>query len=209
MSKWVSFYDCIYLLNLPERTDKLIASVEQFEKYDIPFKRVSAIKMENGAEGLRETLIQVLTEAIDQKYKNILIFEDDFDIVDESFNDIMDKATEQLPEDYRIMYLGCQPTRGFQNFHSPNLLCLQGAFATHAWGLSARAMNDILNYQVRAPIDNFIVDKIQPLGGIYCTYPMLATQRPGMSDIGRTFIDWRPFMDMRFNQKLYELNSRS
>jgi len=208
MNKWTEFFDCIYLINLAKRTDRLLEAAEQLEKFDIPYKRVCAIERDNGAEGLRDTMIQIFTEALEQGYKNILVFEDDVLFLEEDLNYIMDKVVVQLPEDYRILLLGAQYSNGFTHFHSPNLLPVIGAFATHAAGYSALAMREIVDLNLGFPIDNWMVNEIQPRGGTYGTYPLLATQREGYSDIGKNEISWRPFIDGRYTQKIHELNSR-
>jgi hypothetical protein len=66
-------------------------------------------------------------------------------------------------------------------------------------------MKEILMAGLEAPIDNCIVAKIQSHGTTYITYPLLATQRPGISDIGNTYINWQPFIENRYYQKLGEL----
>ena len=66
-------------------------------------------------------------------------------------------------------------------------------------------MKEIIAAGLEAPIDNSIVDKVQPMQRCFITYPILTTQRAGVSDIGNTFIDWHPFLIGRYNQKLAEL----
>jgi len=208
MSKWLEFFDCIYLINLSKRVDRLLEATEELEKFNIPFKRISAIEKENGAEGLRDTMLLIFNEALEQQYERIFVFEDDAMFCNEDVNGVMDKVVEQLPLDFRIVYMGCQASRGFSNFHSPNLLPVIGAFATHAWGISVKAIREMVDLQLQGPIDNFIVREIQPMGGCYTTYPLLATQRPGYSDIGKAEISWMPFINARFEQKIHELKSR-
>jgi len=208
MTNWTDFFDCIYLVNLSKRTDRLIQATEQLEKFDIPFKRISAIEKENGAEGLRDTMLFIFNEALEQGYKNILVFEDDVLFLDEDLNGVMNKVVLQLPSDYRLLLLGAQYSNGFTHFHSPNLLPVTKAFATHATGYSALAMREIIDLGMGYPIDNWMVTDIQTRGGCYGIYPLLATQSPGFSDIGKQDISWRPFIDGRYAQKIAELKSR-
>ncbi len=80
------------------------------------------------------------------------------------------------------------------------------AFATHAWAISLDGMKEILSAGLEAPIDNSVVKTVQPRGHTYITHPLLCTQRPGYSDIGRTEINWQPFIEQRYYQKFSESN---
>lgn len=202
---WTNSIGQIYLLNLDCRMDRLLSSIDQCLEYDIPFKRISAIEdKEQGARGLRDTMLLIFKEAIDNDYESILVLEDDFEFV-ENPNIFMDEVIKQLPQNWHMVLLGCQPTNGFTYRHSANLLNLQKAYATHAVMYSKQCINEVLSMDFGYPIDNWLVDNIQIMGRTYCTFPFLCTQRPGHSDIGKNYIDWRPFMDGRYNQKLAEM----
>lgn len=202
---WQDFFDKIYVINLKKRIDRLIEVTEEMAKYNIDFELVTAIEDEEGARGLRDTMVKIFKEAHKNKYESILVFEDDAMWV-QSPEIIMDNAINQLPKDWRILYLGCQPSGGFSHSVGGNLLAVRKPYATHAWAISKQGIIDILSFpEMEYPIDNWIVDNINSMGGLYCTNPLLCTQRPGHSDINKNFIDWRPFMDVRFQQKLAEM----
>lgn len=201
---WTNYFDEIYVINLPERKDRLLEVCEEMDKYDIPFKLVDGIKHESGAEGLRLVVENILKEAIEKNYKAILIFEDDCMWV-ENPNGVIEKALEQLPDDWHILFLGAQCTRGFKYRAGTNLLQLDGAYATHAWAISLTGMKYILSEGLTAPIDNCIVDKVQTAQKCFITYPLLATQRTGFSSIGNADINWDAFITPRYYQKLAEL----
>lgn len=208
--KWLNFVNKTVVLNLDKREDRLLDITDHFEKYEIPFTRVAAIENEKGADGLRDTMIKLFTESLDEGIENLLVFEDDCLIVvpPETFHDTMNKATHQLPESYHLLYLGLQATAGFQNFYSPNLLPVQKGYATHSVMYSQQGMREVLASQLQSPIDNHIVDTVQKQGHCYATYPLLCTQRAGVSDIGKSFIDWQPFIEPRFYQKINEMRAR-
>ena len=71
---WISKIDEIVVLNLPEREDRLIQFTAMMEEYKIPFRRIEAIKKDNGAEGLRDSMVKLFTEALSKRHKNILVF---------------------------------------------------------------------------------------------------------------------------------------
>jgi GR25 family glycosyltransferase involved in LPS biosynthesis len=204
---WTNFFDKIYCINLPKRIDRLLQFVEEMEKYEIEFEIVNGIEHESGAEGLRQTVENIFKDAIEKKYNNILIFEDDCYFVEgkSTVDWTMDKAIKELPEDYQILYLGAQVTNGFKRRQGECLFQLDLAFATHAWALSRQGMMEIISCGLEAPIDNSVVKTIQPLQRCFITYPLLASQRESFSDIGKQVIDWNPFIVTRYNQKLGEI----
>ncbi len=70
---------------------------------------------------------------------------------------------------------------------------------------SLKGMKEILAHNIEAPIDNFYVSTIEPMGLSFATYPLLTTQYAGFSDIGKNVIDWSPFIIPRYTQKLNEI----
>jgi GR25 family glycosyltransferase involved in LPS biosynthesis len=205
---WTDFFDKILVINLPSRTDRLLQIAEELYKWGIPYELVNATPHENGAEGLRITVEKIFRDAIADNLNSVLIFEDDAMFVDScgNPNDTMEQVVKQLPPTWQILYLGAQCTNGFKAKTSSNLLLLDMAFATHAWAISLDGMKEILASGLESPIDNSIVKTVQPNGHTYITYPLLCTQRPGYSDIGRTEINWQPFIEQRYYQKFSESN---
>jgi GR25 family glycosyltransferase involved in LPS biosynthesis len=193
---------------LPSRTDRLLQIAEELYKWGIPYELVNATPHEDGAEGLRITVEKIFRDAIAANLKSVLIFEDDAMFVDScgNPNDTMEQVVKQLPPTWQLLYLGAQCTNGFKAKPSNNLLLLDMAFATHAWAISLDGMREILAAGLEAPIDNSVVKTVQPKGNTYITYPLLCTQRPGYSDIGRTEINWQPFIEQRYYQKFSESN---
>jgi GR25 family glycosyltransferase involved in LPS biosynthesis len=205
---WTDFFDKILVINLPSRTDRLLQIAEELYKWGIPYELVNATPHENGAEGLRITVEKIFRDSIAENLTSVLIFEDDAMFVDScgNPNDTMEQVVKQLPPTWQILYLGAQCTNGFKAKPSNNLLLLDMAFATHAWAVSLDGMKEILAAGLEAPIDNSVVKTVQPMGHTYITYPLLCTQRPGYSDIGRTEINWQPFIEQRYYQKFSESN---
>lgn len=202
--EWINKISRIVCLNLEKREDRLLEFAEMADKYEIPFERVSAIEDEQGARGLRDSMIEIFKEAIENNRPNLLVFEDDAEIVvgKDEFHLWMNKAVEQLPENYWMLFMGCQLTGNGCKFHSANLIRVSKAFSTHAVLYSLQGMKEIMSRDFQYPIDNFYVAELQEHGHSYCTYPLLASQRVGYSDIGKNEISWKPFIDQRFNQQV-------
>jgi len=90
--------DKIAYINLDERKDRRDAVEAELNKYDlVPYERFPGIKYEypRGIVGCGYAHLNVLKEAKKQKYKNILIFEDDFEFVvsKEHFQMLMNKVS--------------------------------------------------------------------------------------------------------------------
>lgn len=207
---WQQFFDRIFVINLKKRKDRLLDIFDEMERMDIDFELVTAIENEeNGAIGLRDTVLQILEDAKKNQYESILIFEDDcvFTVDKETLDSTMAGAISQLPFDWQILYMSAQCSMGFTHRVGSNLLGLQGAFATHSWAISKQGILDILGSNLQAPIDNHIVANTQKQNKTYITYPILTTQRSGFSNIGKADINWDVFITTRYYQKLAEFGN--
>lgn len=206
--EWINKIDAIYCLNLDKREDRLLDFTKMMEEYQIPFQRVAAIELPNGAEGLRNTMVNVFNEALEKNYKSILVFEDDAQLVvpPPILHDTMNKVVDNIPELWVNVFLGCQITGKFIHRFHPNILSASKVFSTHAVLYSERGMKEILSQGFDYPIDNYYVSNIESLRASYVVYPMLATQRAGQSNIYNNFIDWQFFIDGSYAQKYNEFN---
>ncbi len=205
---WLSFIDKVYLVNLAHREDRLLESAKLLEEYQIPYQVFPAIQdREQGARGLRDTMLALFKEALENNHENILVFEDDIKMVEDkqTFDYTMDNAVKQLPENYHLFYLGGQATSGYASVYSTNLLPAINYFATHSVCYSRQGMKEILAMGMGFPIDNWIVKELQPVGNCFAVNPILCSQRPGFSDIGQSEINWNPFIVDRHNQKVAEI----
>lgn len=204
---WTDTIKDIVCLNLAHREDRLLAFTEQAEKYGIPFLRVAAIQdKEQGARGLRDTMLKLFNEHIERGTEHLLVFEDDALAVadDITFHNTMDKVVQQMPSNYHMIFLGCQVTQRISHFHSENIFQVTNAFSTHAVLYSLAGMKAVLSTNLDYPIDNHLVKELQPLGHCYAVDPLLFSQVPGHSDIGHNFIDWSPFIEQRHQQRMIE-----
>lgn len=204
---WLNAISKVYLVNLQKRTDRLIKSAEQFEKYEIPFTVFPAIENSHGGLGLRDTMVKLFRECVESGYNSVLVFEDDVMFVEDpvTFHDTMNKAIAQLPDNYLLFYMGGQATAGYSHFHSPNLLPAIKYYATHAVMYSRRAMITILSMDMGFPIDNFLVDTVQPMGSCYAINPILCSQYEGFSDIGQSPMNWDIFIRPKHEEAISKI----
>jgi len=203
---WTNYFSKILVINLKKREDRLLEIYSEMERMYIPFELVTAIEHEKGAEGLRLTTEKIFEQGIKEGWENVLIFEDDctFVVDKQTLDYTMGQAIKQLPDMWHLFYLSGQVSCGFERRIGSHLLGLHGCFATHSYAVSLQGMKEIMEIGLKAPIDNFIVDTIQKMGGTVITQPILTTQREGFSNIGQAEINWSPFILDRYNQKIIE-----
>lgn len=205
--------DRIIVINLPGRTDRLKHTREELQRIGIKdFEVYPAIEGKPGAKGLLDSLFCIYREVAAGADQNVLIIEDDvkFLVNKAVFQTTVRKSMEQLQQIgyFDLLYLGVNAHQRFEKFEAENLLKLRNGYATHAIIYSRASIKKILQnispVWDRTPIDVMLSGYIQSDGNSYCTYPMLATQRKGFSDIELKNIDYS-FIQERFAKHVKHL----
>ena len=76
------FIDKIIYINLDHRTDRKKEIENELEKFNLKnYERFPAIKHINGAIGCSKSHLEIIKNAKQQGYKNILVLEDDFEFL--------------------------------------------------------------------------------------------------------------------------------
>ena len=207
---WQDFFgNNIALINLPHRKDRLAAASDVLNELGITYEVWEATQnLEKPCEGLVHSMKRYFKKVLSEGGERCFLFEDDIlPLTDVStWNITMDCSTQQLPEDWDMIYAGCNPASGMKKFYSENLIPLGFAYATHAVGYSRRTMEFILTNPIHEPVDNYLVREFHQRGAkIFVTYPMLMTQRPNFSDIGMAFTDWSKHLEDRYNSEVIRL----
>jgi GR25 family glycosyltransferase involved in LPS biosynthesis len=199
---WTRFFNRIFLINLPEDKERLERSSRLLGEYKIPFKVVKGIRHENGEEGIRQTVLKILESC--KKLDRILIFEDDVKFQIDP-NLVMEKCVHQLKKiDWHLFYMGPNTHRPFTEFYEPNLLKVQDAYGLHATAYSKKGMEEILKRKITGPIDVFFAGHIQTLGKSYCSFPLIATQFPGYSNIQKKHME-QDYIEKKYYQHIKHL----
>lgn len=201
---WLNSFSKTYLINLPERKDRLQKSTDELNKYNIPFEVFEATKHEDGRIGIFLTLKKMFEQAIGKNYKKpILSLEDDVRFLANP-NLIMNDVMSQLPADFHMLFLGCNHNAPLTQKYSDCLIKVTKAKALHAVVYSMEAIELLLPHMEKfeKSIDRTTRDVLQPLGKSYCTYPMIATQYNGYSDIEGEDVDYTKCLEKRFEQNI-------
>jgi len=234
---WNKIFEKIYVINLPERTDRLQQATEELNGQGIPFEVFPAIKHNNGRLGIYLTLYMLIEQCFDNDVQTVLIFEDDVKFianVEAWFcNDSMSKFywNNNSMAGIDILYFGCNTHDPNDNiipleYANPGWCKVLNVFSCHAMAFSQFGMKMLLSavekdctYKITEagvmekvikyhnPIDVLIRDKIQPLGRCYCTNPMLATQRNSYSDIEGKEVN-QDYLLERFEANIKLLNEK-
>lgn len=196
MSAW-DFFDRVFCINLRHRTDRLKRSVQEFKHVGLTGRvelLIVDLQTENphgfaspGFWGNLQSHRQCLVAAHNKGSRNVLIFEDDVEFYDADFEVDIKKVTDQLPHDWRLLYLGSIKTMRDCRPYSENLLLLDHCFSVHAIAVNGSFFEialkclDVAELLGR-PVDSIYCDVVQKSGKCYLANPMLVQQADGYSD---------------------------
>lgn len=204
----------VFVISLPERlNDRLYFLSKRLVEEGIEFEVVEAIRSDNGVDGLAKTFHKLFTSCVDKGYRNVLVLEDDCEfIVDKPF-ELIGKCMMQLPFNFDLLYCGCNLFQTNVSLSSANLIQVLGAWALHAVVYSAIGMRKVLKAietrTIGIPLDSVIVDKVQSDGLSFCSYPMIATQKNGFSDIMKAEVNYDRFLLNRFIERTKKLSGNA
>lgn len=216
MQKWTNFFDKIFVVSLPDcKATRLINVLHEFNKYGIDVEYFDAtLNIESGAVGLRDTMIRLFRHCLENGFSKILIFEDDVEFIND-INYYMPLCLEQLPANFDLFYLGAYVVKPFKARHSENILKLNGALTTHAVAYSKKVMQKILplmekhsmSSRDKTTVDMLLMNKVVCLGNSYISYPLLAKQRSGYSEIEKREVNYDKYIEDQYNFQLQKLNT--
>jgi len=199
-------FDKVYCINLDRRPDRLENFQNQVSKYNLgEFERFSAYDRDKldlskyptslnpGVIGLLLSNLEIIIKSKINKYKTILILEDDCVFNDEISN--IDSYFEKLPTDWDLLYMG-----GNHNTHmgykpptqvNDKIVKLHNTYSTHFVGINERMFNIIENSlnNLNKPID-VIYSDLQKSHNVYSFTPAIALQLDGFSDIEMNEINY-------------------
>jgi GR25 family glycosyltransferase involved in LPS biosynthesis len=196
-------FDKVYCINLEHREDRKNHILSECNKYDLGevsffnafngYNLSNPYKISNGNFGLILTNIEIIKEAKNNNYKNILILEDDCYFTSEVLN--INTYFDALPDDWDMLYLG-----GNHNTHVGNsppivinekIVKLHSTLTTHFVAINNHMYDVILARLSKFdnPID-VVYTGIQKLYNVYSTSNTIAKQLNGYSDIENRVVDY-------------------
>jgi GR25 family glycosyltransferase involved in LPS biosynthesis len=179
-----------YVINLNRRPDKLETVTKELNRVGIlNWERFNAIETPEPRDGCRASHLSVLNLA--PKRGVFAVFEDDVKFIQPL--SVLKRAMSQLPKNWDMLWLGSTLTQDLDRY-SENLYRLKKGWTTHAYLVNNQngVVDYILNNSGDAfKIDVFYADVIQEQYNCFVTYPMVASQRPGYSDIVKKHTEYK------------------
>jgi GR25 family glycosyltransferase involved in LPS biosynthesis len=172
----------VYCINLAHRTDKWKQTISECDKLGIHVKRVEAIAESSGWEGCRKSHLSILSKAKPM----FMILEDDVKFTG-TMHDI-EQCMSDLPSDWDMLYLGANLQAPIEKY-SDKLYRLKSAYGTHAIIYNSQRVVDFIVQKNAGgrKIDVFYAEQVMEKFNVFATRPMLATQRPSLSDISQSY----------------------
>lgn len=204
------WFDGVFCVNLDKRTDRWAHATKQADQYGFADKlmRYSAIEnKDNPSRGNHFSHANILEISKIEQFKNVLIFEDDceFLLMPSEVKLYLSLAIEQLPEDWHMLYLGCNMDQYYAYQTNNNLAKLKGCFSTHAYAINHTLFNKLIDIN-RSPetVHNDVAyaNLVHPNYNCYAVVPMLAGQLEGVSDIEKRRVSYNSMLLERFEGHL-------
>lgn len=198
----------IICISLVENSSEREEMDKQASTLGFPVQYFLANRHEKGWIGCMESHYAAIRMAKSRRWKEVLILEGDARFIDSK---LWPKVS--VPENYDILYLGCNPLSGWKYRH--NMLKVIEAYATHAYLVSERIYDLILDnmnkdwwenpsikgekgYSEKSKTnDVFNRFYINTRGNSYCIYPMICHQKPGYSSTLNTMVDFTDELNRR------------
>lgn len=189
--------DKTYLINLPYRIDRLKIAKHQFAKAGIEdytvFPAIDARRLKiKGVTEENQGLIGcflshyfILQEAVMNKYKRIIIFEDDV-VLSDDFSFKLMNGLDEVPNTWQLLYLGYYERTGSHKIRvSKNIVIPKNTWGTHAYMVQNNGIKIIYDnlQEIKTHIDIQISEHISPKLFTYCIYPSICNQSGIKSDI--------------------------
>ena len=183
----------VFCLNLDDRPDRWEEVQQEVKKIGVEIERFSAVKHQRGHTGCITSHMQLWEKA--RSLGTWMTIEDDILFLDNARENLI-KAIDQLPLNWDMLYLGATLNQPLARVDE-NLLRIKKGWTTH--GIIYNNQNGVVDFILEGmdefKVDVFIADIVQERFNCYMCYPMVATQRPGRSDIVNKYTDYHAITD--------------
>ena len=171
----------IMCINLKKRVDKRKEMVKKCKRRNIPIKFYSAELNEDPKRGCLESHLNVIKQAVEKGYKNILILEDDAKFL-RPINNL-----PSLPKDWQMLYLGGTVHKNFGEAENAKGWWKVQCWTTHAYIINLQNkefLTDIYKLdEYKQEVDRYYLEFIHLKYNAYMIDPMIVIQEEGYSDI--------------------------
>ena len=185
----------ILIINLKERTDRWLSISRQLDSLGLSYERVDAVKAEPGWKGCSLTFKKCYKIAKQRKYPWVVIMEDDCLFQKsgkERFEQLLPILWQRKAE-WDVFNGGSfYMTKGCKVLNDPPLFRIK-AWSSH-FILAHNASYDKLIREIHENlrVDKYYKEKVRA----WCTYPHIAIQQKGYSDLDKRIKDTRKNFSM-------------
>lgn len=194
----------IYVINLEKSINRRKNVEEQFKKYNIKnytffkaicpsenilkkYKNFSIKNEENvrrGELGCLLSHVNVMKDALNKNYKNIIIFEDDIIILDKDFIQKTINSINLLKKDFDVLFLGANHRKPAKRKVADGIYECTRSNCTFGYCINKDTMEKlIVDFDYILPWDVHWRDSIDPPIRFYCIIPHLVNTKDDESNI--------------------------
>jgi glycosyl transferase family 25 len=190
-----------FYINLDYRIDRKEQIQEELNKKEIPFERFPAIYHEIGSIGCSKSHLNAIKLARDRKYKNIIIFEDDFEFIVNK-----DEFYQEMKKLNNINFDACLLSYNTNHLYKYNdfLYKIKDAQTTSGYIVNSHYYDTLINYWEKSinvfeklgkiGESKYTCDqswkKLQERDNWYCFKKRIGKQRNSYSDIEKRIVNY-------------------
>lgn len=219
-------FDCVYVINLKRRPDRLQHITDQFIKINAKFNLIDAVDGNlvltnklvgngwnyKGVTGCAYSHKKVYLDAIKNNYDNILVVEDD-NVFSDTFNEKFKLFFNQVPKDWDMLYFGGNHQIKNKAINV-NIEKISHTLTTNCYAIKTKHLPFLLEHlpekteDLKYPID-ILLTLLQQKFNCYSFKPKICWQLEDFSDIEnkkqpipflKTFSDKASVIISSFNQ---------
>jgi len=183
----------VYIINLDESTERMAQIMKDFS-HVFTIYRTSAVKMIPGQQGCAMSFLRIVKMAKERNLPTVLVFEDDNKPEPNFYQNwtIIKNYLDSHMDEWEIFNGGMRNIMGIQKLieldSEVKLIKPSGGFSTNWIYINNNAYDKILGWEAAGKplIDLWFSSSFN----IWCSYPLLALQHSGKSDIEGGYRDF-------------------
>lgn len=232
MNNPFDFFEKIYYLNPDRNFDRKVELEKEFSKYNIIANRLPGYVLsleesetitKNGGvqcDRLPERLpylaatrsvtlshLSAISLAKYQKFKNVLIFEDDVVFSDNILEDLSNCLEDLNKREWDMFFLGCNPVEKFYQVTDHISRC-GGLYMVHAYVVNHTFYDTLLNFNFSHHwvFDQYTFGLAKDIqNNIFMSNKNLVSQRPGFSGAEGHYVDYTPTVEHNYKINFIQL----
>lgn len=183
-----------YVINLPHRTDRLESVNKELSKVfnNFEYTLIPGVYDEVPRKGCAQAHINLIKDAKEKNYSNILVMEDDL-VFRDNCKDYMIECFNNCPKDYDILLSGIyscgQKTKYNEYWNKIDFFS-----STHFMVINEKLYDTIISFDKSTHIDQFLASKELNLD-VYVTNKFFALQAIGFSDNAKRNVNYTSYIN--------------